>query len=118
MTIAKRPHLFPSRTQKLSSLAPMILGGKLPGKVGRCRFFYAHSLSYALFLFFEKYVIFLCDEVLVYLCVFYVYLFKPIDLYSLSCYNHKNKPKKEAAEMMNKKFYFYFYFAKGCPVYG
>ena len=40
MTIARRSHLFPSRTQKLSSLAPMILGGKLPGKVGRCRFFY------------------------------------------------------------------------------
>ena len=39
VTIAGRPHLFPSRTQKLSSLAPMILGGKLPGKVGRCRFF-------------------------------------------------------------------------------
>ena len=45
MTIAKRPHLFPSRTQKLSSLAPMILGGKLPGKVGRCRFFYTLSLK-------------------------------------------------------------------------
>ena len=39
VTIAGRLHLFPSRTQKLSSLAPMILGGKLPGKVGRCRFF-------------------------------------------------------------------------------
>ena len=39
VTIAGRSHLFPSRTQKLSSLAPMILGGKLPGKVGRCRFF-------------------------------------------------------------------------------
>ena len=39
VTIAGRPHLYPSRTQKLSSLAPMILGGKLPGKVGRCRFF-------------------------------------------------------------------------------
>lgn len=38
MTIAERIHLFPSRTQQLSSLAPMILGGKLPGKVGRCRF--------------------------------------------------------------------------------
>ena len=38
VTIARRSHLFPSRTQKLSSLAPMILGGKLPGKVGRCRF--------------------------------------------------------------------------------
>ena len=49
VTIAGRLHLFPSRTQKLSSLAPMILGGKLPGKVGRCRFFlflfYDHDLK-------------------------------------------------------------------------
>ncbi len=26
VTIAKRPHLFPCRTQKLSSLAPMVVG--------------------------------------------------------------------------------------------
>ena len=32
--IAKRIHLFPFRTQKLSSLALMVLGGKLPGRVG------------------------------------------------------------------------------------
>ena len=38
MTMAERIHLFPSRTQKLSSHAPIILGGKLPGNVGRCRF--------------------------------------------------------------------------------
>ena len=37
VTIEKEIHLFPSRTQKLSSLALMILGGRLPGKVGRCR---------------------------------------------------------------------------------
>ena len=35
--MAKRNHLYPSRTQKLSSLAPKILGGRLPGKIGRCR---------------------------------------------------------------------------------
>ena len=54
VTIARRSHLFPSRTQKLSSLAPMILGGKLPGKVGRCRFFIAlmkDSLLTVFFLF-------------------------------------------------------------------
>ena len=38
VAIARRSHLFPYRTQKLSSLALMILGGRLPGKVGRCRF--------------------------------------------------------------------------------
>ncbi len=32
VTIAQRSHLFPSRTQKLSSVALMILGGRLPGK--------------------------------------------------------------------------------------
>ena len=33
--IARRIHLFPFRTQKLSSLAPMVLGGQPPGRVGR-----------------------------------------------------------------------------------
>ena len=32
-----RVHPFPSRTRKLSSLAPKILGGQLPGKIGRCQ---------------------------------------------------------------------------------
>ena len=35
VTVAERIHLFPFRTQKLSSLALMVLGGKLPGRVGR-----------------------------------------------------------------------------------
>ena len=38
VTIAERSHLFPSRTQKLSSLALMVLGGQLPGRVGRRQF--------------------------------------------------------------------------------
>ena len=33
--IAKRIHLFPYRTQKLSSLAAMVLGGQPPGRVAR-----------------------------------------------------------------------------------
>ena len=32
--ITVRPHPFPSRTRKLSSPVPKILGGKLPGKIG------------------------------------------------------------------------------------
>ena len=32
-----RPHPFPSRTRKLSSPVPKILGGKLPGKIGLCQ---------------------------------------------------------------------------------
>ena len=35
--ITLRIHLFPFRTQKLSSAVPKILGGKLPGKIGRRR---------------------------------------------------------------------------------
>ena len=44
-----RVHLFPSRTQKISSCTPTILGGRLPGKIGNAntkasyesrRFFY------------------------------------------------------------------------------
>ncbi len=35
VTIARRIHLFPFRTQKLSSLALKVLGGKLPGRIGR-----------------------------------------------------------------------------------
>ena len=40
--IAKRIHLFPYRTQKLSSLAAMVLGGQPPGRVARSHviFFY------------------------------------------------------------------------------
>ena len=32
--IVMRVHLFPYRTQKLSSCTPTILGGRLPGKIG------------------------------------------------------------------------------------
>ena len=35
MLIAVRVHPFPSRTRKLSSSASKILGGQLPGKIGR-----------------------------------------------------------------------------------
>jgi hypothetical protein len=38
VAIAKGSHLFPSRTQKLSPSALKILGGRLPGKRGRCQF--------------------------------------------------------------------------------
>ena len=41
MSITLRIHLFPFRTQKLSSAVLKILGGKLPGKIGRCRHKYS-----------------------------------------------------------------------------
>ena len=37
VAIALRNHLFPYRTQKLSSIASMVLGGRPPGRVERCR---------------------------------------------------------------------------------
>ena len=37
VAMAKRKHPFPSRTRKLSSFAPMVLLGKLSGRVGRRR---------------------------------------------------------------------------------
>jgi hypothetical protein len=37
VAIAKRKHPFPFRTRKLSSFAPMVLLGKLSGRVGRRR---------------------------------------------------------------------------------
>src|SRR6266498_3574128 len=38
VAIARGKHLFPFRTEKLSPSAPMVLGGQLPGRVGRRRF--------------------------------------------------------------------------------
>ena len=35
--IAVRTHLYPYRTQKLSSQTPTIFGGRLPEKIGSCR---------------------------------------------------------------------------------
>ena len=32
--MALRPHLFPYRTQKLSSIAPKVVGGSLPARIG------------------------------------------------------------------------------------
>ena len=43
VTIARGIHLFPFRTQKLSLLAPNVLGWKRPGRIGRCRFFQAKN---------------------------------------------------------------------------
>ena len=37
VTMAKGIHLFPCRTQKLSLSAPMVLGWRRLGRVGRCR---------------------------------------------------------------------------------
>ena len=39
VVITERPHLFPFRTQKLSSPVLTILGWRRPGKIGRCRNF-------------------------------------------------------------------------------
>jgi hypothetical protein len=44
--IAKRQHPLPSRTRKLSSSAPMVLPGKLGGRVGRRRNFFQNPESH------------------------------------------------------------------------
>lgn len=54
VAIAGRTHLYPSRTQKLSSPALMILGGRLPGKVGRCRFYKNRDCENAVSIFHVK----------------------------------------------------------------
>ena len=48
--IAMRVHLFPSRTQKLSSFVPTILGGRLPGKIGNANTKKESDASLALFM--------------------------------------------------------------------
>ena len=35
--MAEGIHLYPSRTQKLSPLTPMVLGWRRPGRVGSCQ---------------------------------------------------------------------------------
>ena len=43
--LTSRVHLFPSRTQKLSSIVPKILGWQHPGKIGRCQLFIYSSIA-------------------------------------------------------------------------
>ena len=43
VAMARGKHLFPFRTEKLSPSAPMVLGLKGPGRVGRRRFFFHMS---------------------------------------------------------------------------
>ena len=45
--MALRTHLFPSRTQKLSSIAPKVLGWTRPGRLGRCRISVLDNKVYA-----------------------------------------------------------------------
>src|SRR5829696_8189994 len=40
VVIARGPHLFPFRTEQLSPSAPMVLGPRGPGRVGRRRYFH------------------------------------------------------------------------------
>ena len=43
VALARGRHLFPFRTEQLSPSAPMVLGLKGPGRVGRRRFFHQSS---------------------------------------------------------------------------
>ena len=44
VSMTVRFHLFPFRTQKLSSLVPKIVGWRRPVKIGRCRLLLKNSL--------------------------------------------------------------------------
>src|SRR6266545_7925306 len=44
--IATGVHLFPFRTEKLSPPAPMVLGARAPGRVGRRRIFFLGRKSH------------------------------------------------------------------------
>ena len=49
--IRVRVHPFPSRTRKLSSLLPTILGWRRPGKIGSANTERSHSIEWLLFLY-------------------------------------------------------------------
>ena len=55
--MAEEIHLFPYRTQKLSLLTPMVLGGRPPGRLGSCQTYKISSILinrgylYKIFLF-------------------------------------------------------------------
>ena len=49
--IRARVHPFPSRTRKLSSLLPTILGWRRPGKIGSANMERSHSREWLLFIF-------------------------------------------------------------------
>ena len=47
VSMTVRNHLFPFRTQKLSSLVPKIVGWKRPVKIGRCRLLFLWPVGQA-----------------------------------------------------------------------
>src|SRR2546425_11132215 len=47
VALARGKHLFPFRTEQLSPSAPMVLGPRGPGRVGRRRFFLGPSFRAA-----------------------------------------------------------------------
>src|SRR4029079_11374219 len=53
VVIGERSHPFPFRTRKLSSLPPMVLRGKLRGRVGHCRDYFEGPSPIATGLFFS-----------------------------------------------------------------
>ena len=52
--MALRSHLFPYRTQKLSSIAPKVVGGSLPARIGRRDTTWNHTHSGVVFCAFKN----------------------------------------------------------------
>ena len=61
VTIARRIHLFSSRTQKLSFATPKVLVGQLTGRIGSCRIQLRNSLVHTNEVIF-LYVFFCCPS--------------------------------------------------------
>ena len=40
---------------------------------------------------------------------------KTVDFSEIKCYSTENEITKEAVKVINRNFYFYYYFDKGCP---
>ena len=56
VTMAEGIHLFPYRTQKLSLLTPMVLGGRPPGRLGSCQTYFCEDYIFTkLVRFFDKF---------------------------------------------------------------
>ncbi len=67
---SEEDHLFSSRTQKLSSFAPTILGGRPPGKIGRCR---SQTRSQFILNWLFLYIILMCTRGYVFWQLFFLY---------------------------------------------
>ena len=80
VTIAKWIHLFPSRTQKLSTFTPTIVYAK----IGSCQFFFA--FFFISFIYYINRAISILTGICIIKCTYYKNFKKSVDLADLKCY--------------------------------